>query len=100
MWFEEVFVDMKAHAFDREASHLRCFLHLSRLTLAVALLYVWLSAIGEYVFQTDQIHLVDRHDRRDLSIFRLGLDTIFRCIALHDPFPSVFFSNFCSVSVG
>jgi hypothetical protein len=100
LWVEEMFGDMKGHGFDLETSHLRCFLHLSRLTLAVALLYVWLSAVGELVFQTGQTHLVDRHDRRDLSIFRLGLDTILRCITLNDPFPAVFFSNFCSVSGG
>jgi hypothetical protein len=100
MWVEEMFGDMKGHGFDLENSHLRCFLRLSRLTLAVALLYVWLSAVGEFIFQTDQSHLVDRHDRRDLSIFRLGLDTIWRCLTLNDPFPSFSFSNFCSVSGG
>jgi hypothetical protein len=100
LWVEEMFGDMKGHGFDLETSPLRSFLRLSRLTLAVAFLYVWLSAVGEHIFQTDQSHLVDRHDRRDLSIFRLGLDTILRCITLNDPFPSVSFSNFSSVSGG
>jgi hypothetical protein len=100
MWVEEMFGDMKGHGFDLESSHLRSFLRLSRLTLAVAFLYVWLSAVGEHLLQTNQSHLVDRHDRRDFSISRLGLDIIFRCMTLDDPFPSVFFSNFCSVSSG
>lgn len=100
MWVEEMFGDMKGHGFDLERSHLRALLRLSRLTLAVAFLYVWLSAIGEYLFQTHQTHLVDRHDRRDLSLFRLGLDTVLRCMTLNDPFPAVFFSNFSSVSGG
>jgi hypothetical protein len=100
MWVEEMFGDMKGHGFDLETSHLRAFLRLSRLALAVALLYVWLSALGEHLLQTNQTHLVDRHDRRDLSIFRLGLDIIWRCITLDDPFPPFSFSNFCSLSGG
>jgi hypothetical protein len=28
--------------------------------------------------------LVDRADRRDLSIFRIGLDLLARCLANHD----------------
>ena len=44
-----MFGDMKGHGFDLEHSRLRHFLRLSRLTLAVCLLYVWLVATGEHV---------------------------------------------------
>ncbi|NDJ77370.1 MAG: IS4 family transposase [Chloroflexi bacterium] len=98
MWLEELFGDMKGHGFDLEHSRLRHFLRLSRLTLAVCLLYVWLVAMGEHVLLADLCTTVDRSDRRDLSIFRLGWDFIERCLALHDPFPDVFVPNFCSVS--
>jgi len=40
MWIEEMFGDMKRHGFDLEASHLKHFLRLSRLTLIVCLLYL------------------------------------------------------------
>jgi hypothetical protein len=46
MWVEEMFGDFKKHGFDLESTMLRHFLRLSRLTLAVALLYVWLISVG------------------------------------------------------
>ena len=100
MWLEEMFGDMKGHGFDLEATHLRHFLRLSRLTLAVCLLYLWLVAAGEHVLATGQAHLIDRTDRRDLSIFRIGWDFIERRLALDDPIPIIFIPNFCSVSGG
>ena len=100
MWIEQMFGDMKGHGFDLESSHLQHFLRLSRLTLAVCFLYVWLMATGEYVDFSDLNDYVDRSDRRDLSLFRLGWDFIERCFALHDPCPSTFFPNFCSVYGG
>jgi hypothetical protein len=73
MWIEEMFADMKKHGFDLESTMLRHFLRLSRLTLAVALLYVWLMSVGTKTIQSGQRHLVDRKERRDLSIFQIGL---------------------------
>jgi Transposase DDE domain len=72
MWIEETFGDLKGHGFDLEHTHLRNFLRLSVLTLAVILLYVWLLAFGSQVIKTGQRRLVDRHDRRDYSLFRIG----------------------------
>lgn len=72
MWIEEMFGDLKAHGFDLERTHLRHFMRLSRLTLAAALLYVWLVAFGSHVIKTGLRCQVDRVDRRDLSIFRIG----------------------------
>jgi hypothetical protein len=100
MWLEEMFGDMKRHGFDLEATYLRHFLRLSRLTLAVCLLYLWLVATGEHVIRTNQADEVDRTDRRDLSIFRIGWDFIERRLALDDSLPPVFIPNFCSVSGG
>jgi hypothetical protein len=80
MWIEEMFGDMKKHGFDLECSMLHTFLRLSRLTLAVAILYVWLIATGTRIIHQGQRHLVDRKDRRDLSIFQIGLRFIERKI--------------------
>jgi len=71
-WIEEMFGDLKAHGFDLENTHLRHFLRLSRLTLAVALLYLWLVAHGARGIKNGKRHLVDRKDRRDLCIFQIG----------------------------
>lgn len=78
MWIEEMFGDMKGNGFDLESTHLRHFLRLSRLTLAVALLYVWLIAMGSKAIKDGQRHLVDRAERRDLSIFQIGLRSVER----------------------
>ncbi|MFL7868967.1 MAG: hypothetical protein AB8I58_09070, partial [Anaerolineales bacterium] len=54
------------------------FLRLSRLTLAVAILYIWSITIGVRTIHRGQRHLVDRKDRRDLSIFQIGFRFIER----------------------
>ena len=73
MWIEEMFGDMKKHGFDLEASHLRHFLRLSRLTLAVCLLYLWLVALAEHVLTFGLSAEIDRSDRQDFEYFSLGL---------------------------
>ena len=78
MWCEEMHADFKKHGFDLESTMLRDFLRLSRLTLAVALLYVWLISVGGRTIHQGLRHLVDRNDRRDLSIFQIGLRYIQR----------------------
>jgi hypothetical protein len=85
MWIEEMFADFKGHGFDLEASRLDHFLRLSRLTLAIALLYVWIVTFGSQTIKNGNRRLVDRTDRRDLSIFRIGLDMLERCLANHQP---------------
>ena len=80
MWIEEMFGDLKKHGFDLECTMLRHFERLSRLTLAVALIYVWLVSIGTRTVRDGLRNLVDRKDRRDLSIFQIGLRFIERCV--------------------
>jgi Transposase DDE domain len=87
MWIEEMFADFKRHGFDLESSHLHHFLRLSRLTLLVALLYLWCVAFGAAIIKRGLRYLVDRSDRRDLSIFRIGHDTIQRFLTNGKPLP-------------
>ena len=98
MWIEEMYGDMKGHGFDLEISRLHHADRLSRLSLAVCLLYVWLIAIGEYVLKNHYGDEVDRSERYDLSIFRLGWDFLERRLALSDPLPNTFCPNFCLMS--
>src|SRR5215210_1068265 len=81
MWIEGMFADFKGHGFDLESTRLRRFGRLSRLTLAVAMLYVWLVVYGAEVVKRGQRRLVDRSDRRDHSLFRLGYNMLDRCLA-------------------
>lgn len=85
MWIEEMFADFKGHGFDLEASRLTHFLRLSRLTMAVALLYVWIITFGSQAIKNGKRRLVDRSDRRDLSIFRIGFDMLERCLVNQQP---------------
>lgn len=80
MWIEEMFGDLKSHGFDLEHTMLRHAERLSRLTLAVALLYIWSISIGAKTIQHSQRNQVDRKDRRDLSIFQIGLRYIERLL--------------------
>lgn len=81
MWIEEMFADFKGHGFDLESTQLRRFGKLSRLTLAVAMLYVWLVGNGARAIKRGRRRLIDRSDRRDHSVFRLGCDMLERCLA-------------------
>jgi hypothetical protein len=86
MWTEEMFADFKKHGFDLENTMLRNPPRLSRLTLAVAFLYVWLLSVGSRTIRAGLRHFVDRKDRRDLSIFQIGLRFIDRQLLNSLPF--------------
>jgi len=86
MWIEELFLDLKSHGFNLESSHLRSFRRLSRLTLAVALLYVWLVTEGSQALIQGRSALVDRTDRRDLSIFRICRELIDQALSWGEAF--------------
>jgi len=79
-WVEEMFGDLKGNGVNLESTHLRHFARLSRRTLAAALLYAWLVSKGARATKNGKRHWVDRKDRRDLSIFRIGLWLIDRCL--------------------
>ena len=80
VWIEEMFGDMKKHGFDLETSMLRSFIRLSRLTLAVAFLYLWLVSTSTQTIHAGKRHLVDIKSRRDLSIFQIGMRSIERAL--------------------
>jgi hypothetical protein len=86
VWLDEMFGDLKRHGFDLQASHLRHGVRISRLTLAVVLVYTWLVRTGEQVIKQGRRHLVDRNERRDISIFQIGLRWIERCLTNGEPF--------------
>jgi len=86
MWIEEMFGDWKGHGVDIETTHLRRIVRLSRLVFIVALWYLWLLSRGARAIRSGERTLVDRPDRRDLSVFRIGLYIISRRCALNQHF--------------
>ena len=87
MWIEQMFGDLKKHGFNLESTMLRHAEKLSRLTLAVALLYVWSVSTGTSTIRNSLRPLVDRNDRRDLCIFQIGLRFIERQLTNALPYP-------------
>ena len=87
MWIDEMFGDLKKHGFNLESTLLRHFVRLSRLTLAVVLLYVWLVSTGTRIIRDGRRHWVDRPERRDLSVFQIGLRFMDRCLINQLAFP-------------
>jgi hypothetical protein len=72
---ETFFSDQKSRGFQIEKSHLAEPERLARLLLAAALAYLWLIYLGLRVTACEAKRcLIDRTDRTDKSLFRLGYD--------------------------
>lgn len=85
MWTEELYGDLKGHGLNLEATHLQDVQRLERLVLGVCYVFVWLMTLGSWVVKRGFRSLVDRHERRDKSYFRIGWDWIERCLSLGSP---------------
>jgi len=85
MWADEMHRDLKSHGFHLDKTHIWDWRVLSRLFLALALLYVWHVAVGTEVIKRGRRYWVDRRHRRTLSIFRIGYDSLQRYLALGHP---------------
>jgi hypothetical protein len=73
---ETFFSDQKSRGFHIHKSHLSDPVRLSRLLLAACLAYLWMVCQGLLVIAEKKVGLIDRTDRIDKSLFRLGLDWI------------------------
>jgi hypothetical protein len=71
---ETLFSDKKSRGFHVDKSHLSNPMRLARLLIATSLAYIWMVYLGISVVQNNQTDLIDRTDRTDKSLFRLGLD--------------------------
>ena len=73
---ETFFSDQKSRGFHIHKSHLADPTRLSRLLIAACLAYTWMITQGLRVIAEGNSSLIDRTDRLDKSLFRLGLDWI------------------------
>ena len=71
---ETFFSHQKSRGFHIHKSHLADPARLSRLLIAACLAYIWMVTQGLRVIAENRLSLIDRTDRRDKSLFRLGLD--------------------------
>lgn len=87
---ETLFSDKKSRGFHIHKSHLSDPKRVSRLLMATSLAYIWIVYLGILVIQQGQTDLIDRSDRRDKSLFRLGLDWLTNRLKFSKPFPVQF----------
>jgi hypothetical protein len=73
---ETFFSDQKSRGFHIHKSHLSDPVRLGRMLVAACLAYIWMICQGLWVSASNKTSLIDRTDRTDKSLFRLGLDWI------------------------
>ena len=88
---ETFFSDQKSRGFHIHKSHLADPARLSRLLIAACLAYIWMIVQGLRVLAEGKLALVDRGDRRDKSLFRLGLDWLKYALKHSRDFQPIFF---------
>jgi hypothetical protein len=87
---ETFFSDQKSRGFQLHKSHLSDPARLTRLLIASCLAYLWLVYLGVCALRDDWRKQVHRQDRCDLSLFRLGLRLLARCLKDDLPIPEGF----------
>ena len=79
--------DQKSRGFRMQKSHMSDPQRLMRLLLAACLAYIWLVYLGVCALRDGWLQQLHRRDRCDLSLFRLGLRLLARCLKDHIPIP-------------
>jgi hypothetical protein len=92
---ETLFSDKKSRGFQIDKSHLSDPARLARLFIATGLAYIWMICLGLQAIQQHQTHLIDRADRNDKSMFRLGLDWLSYLLKWGKPFTVQFCVPLC-----
>ncbi|HEX2243590.1 MAG TPA: IS4 family transposase [Gammaproteobacteria bacterium] len=87
---ETFFSDQKSRGFHLHKSHLSDPARLRRLLIASCLAYLWLVYLGVCVLRDGWLKRLHRQDRCDLSLFRLGLRLLARCLKDTIPIPDGF----------
>jgi hypothetical protein len=87
---ETFFSDQKSRGFHLHKSHLSDPERLMRLLIASCLAYLWLVYLGVCALRDGWLKRVHRQDRCDLSLFRLGLRLLARCLKDDIPIPDGF----------
>ncbi len=87
---ETFFSDQKSRGFHLHKSHVSDPARVGRLLIAACLAYLWVVYLGVVALQEDRLHQIHRPDRCDLSLFRLGLRLLARCLKEEIPIPAGF----------
>jgi len=82
-WIETLFGHQKSRAFQLARTHLTMPEQIDRLFLALAIASCMILGLGTHLFIIGQSKMVDRSDRRDLSLFQIGYRSLLRLLALN-----------------
>lgn len=72
---ECLFKALKSSGFDFEATHLKHLDRINTLLVVVSLAFLWALKVGEFIHKQKPIR-VKSHGRRQVSLFRTGLDRL------------------------
>ena len=81
-WVETLFGNHKSRGFQLARTQMTDPDHIDRLVLALAIATCIALGLGTNLIVSKRTHLVDRSDRRDLSLFQLGWRWLYRLLAL------------------
>lgn len=87
---ETFFSDQKSRGFHLHKSHLSDPARVGRLLLAACLAYLWVVYLGVCAVRDEWLPQIHRQNRCDLSLFRLGLRLLARCLKEELPIPDGF----------
>lgn len=87
---ETFFSDQKSRGFNIHKSHLSDPARVSLLLVAACLAYIWMILQGLQVIAENKSSWIDRTERNDKSLFRLGLDWIRHCLKRDIEFEPMF----------
>ncbi len=87
---ETMFSDKKSRGFHIHKSHLSDPKRISNLLIAASLAYIWMIYLGVDVISRGKRGLIDRTDRIDKSLFRLGMDWLKYILKYGLPIPIQF----------
>jgi len=79
-WIEPSFRNLKSSGFNLNQTHLTEPAQIDRLLLCVAVATAFILGVATDILLTRQTKLVDRSDRRDLSLFQIGRRALLRFI--------------------
>ncbi len=85
---EPFFSDQKSRGFHIHQSHLSDPTRLARLLIASCLAYLWLVYLGVCALRDGWLKRLHRQERCELSLFRLGLRLLARCLKDMLPIPN------------